>query len=139
MTKVDTEVMKSVAAKHAADPILDWNVYWQTAVGVVDTYSRYLSLKCRFENAHKIWPLIEEEYEGNLCKLELERDEYSNLLDLALDIFELVCINFNVQPITREWLEELGNETKKRKRLGVTCKKLLYARCRPMPLRGIVL
>ena len=133
---VDNET-KKVAEKHVEVLILSPNVYWQTAMAVVDVWRECLCRIRQFENAHKIMPFIDEKYNGNICELEIERDEYRKLVDLHLSIFDLVCVAFGIESISFGWLEENLGSIQKCKRFGVDLKDSMYHGCEPKSMKAL--
>lgn len=128
---------KMVAKKHLDECIMNPNAYWQIAISVIDTWRQSLRRKNRFENAPRIMPLIDVEYDGNLCKLEEEIDEYNTLVDICLSMFDYACVLFDTEPIDRGWLLENANSCKACKRLGVEIKKLMHRGRKPVSLKSI--
>ena len=113
---------------------LDTSVYWRTAIGLIDTWVKYLSSRELLENADNIYMMKDEKKRK---KVEEDKSEYDELVDITLRVFELVCIAVHVEPITRYWLEENLSQHKKHKRLRCSAKKFLAGGYQPVALGGI--
>ncbi len=130
------ELEKKYRAKHgiAMSPV----VYWHIADGLIDVWRLYVSRSIMCQNAHKILPHINVEYEGNICKLEEERDYFLAKVKQYLVGYVWICDIFGTEPVLVNWLEEYLPDVSSCKKFSLALKKKMYSGCTPTPLSKLL-
>ena len=119
-------------------------IYWTAARNLVDWWANYNAVKKLYYNAthketyHKVQHVVVSHYGGSVVKVKRREDDLSDCVDASLDRFEIVCEDFGVEPVNRDWLYTYLKEAKDYQSLRGKIDRRLNKGADPVSLKEFV-